>query len=61
MMTNTIAPLTEEDRTIILSNAAMDTVVSMLVGDAIDAALFTRGEQKKADVLETHYLQDHVY
>lgn len=55
------APLTAEDRAIILTVPAMDTIVSMLVGDSIDAATFTNGEWDRFfAALQQHEL-DHVY
>ena len=56
-----IAPLTAEDKAIILGNTSMDTVVSMLVGDQVDALSFTRGEWDSFyAALQQHEL-DYVY
>lgn len=55
-----IAPLTAEDRAII-NGSNMDTVVSMLVGDSIDATTFTKGEWDRFYVALQCYELDYVY
>jgi len=53
--------LTAEDLDIILGNAAMDTIVSMLVGDQVDAQIFTKGEWDSASAALQQYELDYVY
>jgi hypothetical protein len=55
------APLTVEDRAIILGVPAMDTIVSMLVGDSVDAMAFTNGEWDRYFAALQQYELDYVY
>lgn len=54
-------PLTNEDVNIVLANPALDTIIGMMVGDAIDAEIFTKGEYDRFYIALQCYELDYVY